>query len=488
MLGATMAKDRPTLYVLTGSHPCMAVEAALRLKGIDYKRVDLLPLSQMLLGPILYGGRTVPGMRLGGERIVGSRTIMRRLDELVAEPALLPAPGTAEYSQVLEAERWGDEVFQSVPRRIVDAGFLRRPDVMESYAGDAKLALPRPVLRPALPVTAKLMARVNGAKDGAVRADIGGLPRQLDRIDGWMAEGLLGGESPNAADLQIGATILLLMTIGDVAGLVRGRPAEGLTRYFQAMPGEVPRRHASGGVAERRGSRRRLRRSLPSLQSPCGGECARSSAALPARAMHTLDPQSLAKHVDRLYRAAWALCGSREDAEDLVQETFAKVLSRPRTLRGDDDLYYLMRVLRNTFLTNIRTASRRPVTVATLEDVTAADPRPTTRPDRALEVQELYSTIAELPEDFRLALVAVDVLGLSYREAGRALKVREATLTTRLFRARRQVAGKLGDAEGPGTAGAGGASPSRSASDKPGSASVRGEGSGPGGVLSGGEI
>lgn len=160
--------------------------------------------------------------------------------------------------------------------------------------------------------------------------------------------------------------------------------------------------------------------------------------------MHTLDPQSLTQHVDRLYRAAWALCGSREDAEDLVQETFARVLSRPRVVRGEDDAYYLMRTLRNTFLTGIRNASRRPATVATLEDVLTADPRPTARPEQALEVQELYATIAELPEDFRLALVAVDVVGLSYREAAQALRVREATLTTRLFRARKQVARRLG--------------------------------------------
>ncbi len=159
--------------------------------------------------------------------------------------------------------------------------------------------------------------------------------------------------------------------------------------------------------------------------------------------MHTLDPKSLGQHVDRLYRAAWALCGSREDAEDLVQETFARVLARTRVLTGDDDLYYLMRVLRNTFLTSRRTASRRPQTVAALEDVVAADPKPMGQPERALEMQEVYSTIAELGEDFRMALVAVDVLGLSYREAARALHVREATITTRLFRARRQVAARL---------------------------------------------
>ena len=159
--------------------------------------------------------------------------------------------------------------------------------------------------------------------------------------------------------------------------------------------------------------------------------------------MRTLDPQSLPQHVDRLYRAAWALCGSREDAEDLVQETFASVLARPRVLRGDDELYYLMRVLRNTFLTTRRTAARRPVTVATLDDVMTGDPKPTGRPEQAIEIREVYSTIAALPDDFRLALVAVDVVGLSYREAARALGVREATITTRLFRARKLMAKRL---------------------------------------------
>ena len=172
--------------------------------------------------------------------------------------------------------------------------------------------------------------------------------------------------------------------------------------------------------------------------------------------MRILDPESLTQHTDRLYRAAWGLCGSREDAEDLVQETFARVLSRPRMLRGDDELYYLMRVLRNTFLTGRRTAGRRPITVATLEDVVTEDSKPMGRPEQALEVHEVYATIAGLPEDFRMALVAVDVLGLSYREAARALGVREATVTTRLFRARKQVAGRLTP---PGPAAEGGERP-----------------------------
>jgi len=164
--------------------------------------------------------------------------------------------------------------------------------------------------------------------------------------------------------------------------------------------------------------------------------------------MRALDPQSLTRHIDRLYRAAWALCGSKEDAEDLVQDTFARVLAKPRTLRGEDELAYLMKVLRNTFFSSKRMASRRPQTGASIEDMAVADPQPTHQPEQALDVQELYAAVAQLPEDFRLALVAVDILGLSYREAAKALKAREATITTRLFRARRQVVQALdGEAE-----------------------------------------
>jgi RNA polymerase sigma-70 factor, ECF subfamily len=104
-----------------------------------------------------------------------------------------------------------------------------------------------------------------------------------------------------------------------------------------------------------------------------------------------------------------------------------------------------MSVLRNTFFSSRRTASRRPVTGASIEDVSVADPQPTFQPEQALDVRELYGAVAELPEDFRLALVAVDILGLSYREAADALGTREATITTRLFRARRQVVRALAD-------------------------------------------
>lgn len=230
------------LYVLPGSHPCAAVEAAMRLKGIEFDRVDLLPMSQMLIGPLRYGGATVPGLRLDGERLVGSRTIMRRLDALVPEPALLPPAEDPTYTKVLEAERWGEEVLQAMPRRIIDVAFLRTPRAMGSYAGEAKLPIPSALMGPAMPVTAKLMAFKNKAKDETAKADIAALPGQLDRVDSWIEEGILGGEQPNAADLQIGSTIRLLQSIGDIRPLIDGppaRPAARLTRYFPPMVGEV---------------------------------------------------------------------------------------------------------------------------------------------------------------------------------------------------------------------------------------------------------
>jgi RNA polymerase sigma-70 factor (ECF subfamily) len=159
--------------------------------------------------------------------------------------------------------------------------------------------------------------------------------------------------------------------------------------------------------------------------------------------LRTLDPAQLSDHVDRLYRAAWGLCGSREDAEDLVQETFARVLRKPRLLRSEDDLGYLLRVLRNTYYSMHRAAARRLRPDPLPDDLDLVEDRSAVSPQTALEAGELYALIAELPEGFRDALVAIDLLGLSYREAAQALHVREATITTRLHRGRLRLAREL---------------------------------------------
>jgi len=168
--------------------------------------------------------------------------------------------------------------------------------------------------------------------------------------------------------------------------------------------------------------------------------CVNGSAVVGRRPMERpLETSRLGDHLDRLYRAAWALTGSREDAEDLVQETYARVLARPRLLRNDDDLGYLLRALRNTFLTQKRAESRRLRTDPLPEQLhLVADPH-MREPHAAVESAELYAAIAALSDDFRDVLVAVDIAGLSYKEAAQALRIQKGTVMSRLYRARQQV-------------------------------------------------
>jgi RNA polymerase sigma-70 factor (ECF subfamily) len=154
-----------------------------------------------------------------------------------------------------------------------------------------------------------------------------------------------------------------------------------------------------------------------------------------------LDPELLGEHAARLYRAAYGLCGSREDAEDLVQDTFERVLRRPRFVRREQDLAYLLRVLRNTWISSIRTP--RPTVV----QVEGDPPEPASPEDpvvaQVVEAGAVYDALRQLSDPLREAVVAVDVVGLSYRDAARALGTKEGTIMSRLHRARGQIAAQL---------------------------------------------
>ncbi len=162
------------------------------------------------------------------------------------------------------------------------------------------------------------------------------------------------------------------------------------------------------------------------------------------RAPRRLDPDRVVEQLPPLYRAARAWTSSREEAEDLVQETCARVLARPRLFYGEDELGYLLRTLRNTLISQRRAERRRPLT-SELDEELSVGTRSSDDPAVAVENQQVFEAISELPEEFRDALVAVDIAGLSYREAARALGVAEGTVTSRLFRARDRVARRLGD-------------------------------------------
>jgi RNA polymerase sigma-70 factor, ECF subfamily len=156
-----------------------------------------------------------------------------------------------------------------------------------------------------------------------------------------------------------------------------------------------------------------------------------------------LDVTRLPDHRERLFRAAYALCGSREEAEDLVQETYVRVLRKPRFLHRDDDLAYLLKVLRNTWINMYKERLRRPKTVE-FDESTDFVVDPDADPGLSVaEVQALYAAVHELSPPLRDTLVAVDILGLSYKQAAQALRVRQGTIMSRLHRARENVAKRL---------------------------------------------
>ncbi len=234
MMGAMPAR----LYVVHASHPCATAEKALELKGVPFKRVELPPPAHALVMPRLFGGRTVPGIKFeDGEKVQGSRAILRALERRVPDPPLYGPP------EVDEAERWGDEVLQSVARRIVWPAFARHPRAMYAYQeGQKAPKLPLPVVLAAAPLVVRVERRLNAVTDDEVaRRDLEELPGHLDRVDAWIADGVLGGEQPNAADLQIAPSIRLIHSIGDVRPLIAGRPAEELAfRWFEPLTASTP--------------------------------------------------------------------------------------------------------------------------------------------------------------------------------------------------------------------------------------------------------
>jgi RNA polymerase sigma-70 factor, ECF subfamily len=156
-----------------------------------------------------------------------------------------------------------------------------------------------------------------------------------------------------------------------------------------------------------------------------------------------LDPARLEKHLDRLYRAALGICGSADEAEDLVQETCLQVLRKPRLLRSSDDLAYLVGVLRNIHYSRLRDRARRPEVLGAEGDVAARDRPGLAGVEGSVEAHEALAAVAALQPEYRDAVVAVDLAGLSYREAARALGTREGTIMSRLYRGRERVAEAL---------------------------------------------
>lgn len=228
-----------TLHGLAPSHPCMTVAAALEVKGLDYERVDLplgehIPEMERIYGE---GRKTVPGLLIGEEPVHGSIAILDRIERLAPDAAvsLFPEPIAAA---VREAEAWGDEQLQDLGRRLPWGAMHFRPEALGTFGGAG------PLDGPGTDFAIKMIRgtwRYHGITAAQLAEDLEGLPAKLDHVDALAADGIIGGEQPNAADLQIGATLRVLLTVGDIDPLITGRPAEAVARrWFPEYAGHVP--------------------------------------------------------------------------------------------------------------------------------------------------------------------------------------------------------------------------------------------------------
>ncbi len=233
-----MAAEQITLHQTVISHPCMAVRTALELKGLDYETVDyqISPQRAETIEEIFgEGRRTVPGVVLGGEKVHGSVAIMQRLEELSPEPPLYPPEASEEFR---EAERWADEVFQDVARRLPFAALHFRPDLAGTYAGVYELD---PAGTYAAIMGLRSFCKWQGITAVRTAEDLAALPGQLDYIDELDSEGMLGGETPSAVGLQIASTTRVLLALGDLVPLLEPRVAGRMAReLYPDYPGDVP--------------------------------------------------------------------------------------------------------------------------------------------------------------------------------------------------------------------------------------------------------
>ncbi len=229
------------LYVIPGSHPATAARLMLEYKGIAYKRTDLLPVvSKGALRLVGFPGTTVPALKIDGSKVQGSRQIARELERLRPEPALFPSDPELRVV-VEEAERFGDEELQHPIRQILWWAIKRDKAPLRSYSEGAKLGLPIGLaMKTAGPIVA-LAARFNEADDEHAKNALAALPSMLDKVDAWIAAGVLGGEQLNAADFQISPSLRLAMSLDDLRPAIENRPAGALAkRVVPNYPGETP--------------------------------------------------------------------------------------------------------------------------------------------------------------------------------------------------------------------------------------------------------
>ena len=210
----------------------------LRHKGLTVKETELPGLlSRWLLPRLGFDGKTVPALATGKERVQGTRALSRWLDERHPGRPLFPA-GPEQRQAVSEAERWGDEILQDLVRRIRLWGLPRDREALARLAALSSMPTPRPVAVPLARAILLRLQRIRGVSDERLISDLAMLPEALDRVDAWIADGVVGGDEPNAADFQLAPSLAELLAMQDLRPLLGGRPAAALAvRYTGTWPG-----------------------------------------------------------------------------------------------------------------------------------------------------------------------------------------------------------------------------------------------------------
>ncbi len=231
---ATPMSEKLTLHVLRFSHPSRAAIRALEVKGLDYELVELAPGPHNETMEELYGEgkQTVPGLLVGEEPVHGSRAIFERLEQLRPDPPLYPTEA------VREADRWGDAELQPLGRHLAWGALHFRPELLGAL-------LTGEPLDPAGTDHAIRFIRgawrYHGISCALIADDLAGLPAKIRHVEDLIERGVLDGEQPNAADLQIASTLRVLLNIGDVSPLVEGGAAERLARrWFEGYEASMP--------------------------------------------------------------------------------------------------------------------------------------------------------------------------------------------------------------------------------------------------------
>jgi glutathione S-transferase len=232
---------RATLFGIPSSHPALAGQLMLEHKGVEYRRFDLVAgPHRTILRALGFPGKTVPAIKLDGAKLQGTTEIALALDALIPEYPLFPSDPDRRR-EVVEAEAWGNEVFQPVPRRLVWNGLGHDRSELATYLEGAKLGIPTSIAARTAPPIAMVARRLNRATDEAAERDLAALPGMLDRIDELIERGVIGCTERNAADYQIATSLSLLLTMDDLRPMIEGRPAGRLAREVVThQPGHLP--------------------------------------------------------------------------------------------------------------------------------------------------------------------------------------------------------------------------------------------------------